>query len=225
MPEAVRRRWFGTHFFNPPRYMRLVEIIPTPETDPAVDRCHRAFRRSAAGQGSGLRARHAELHRQPHRRVHHAGSGAADAGGRPHHRRGGRAHRHGHRLAAHRNVPPGGPGGNRCAGARGAQLPALAFRRGGTDGHPAVRRRRCSSGAGWATRPGRASTRRRRTPRARRSAWRSIGRRWNISRPSKAEAALARNGEERGAPAGAPRATAGGRCRARTRRRASTGAC
>ena len=36
MPEAVRRRWFGTHFFNPPRYMRLVEIIPTPEADPAV---------------------------------------------------------------------------------------------------------------------------------------------------------------------------------------------
>ena len=36
LPEAVRRRWFGTHFFNPPRYMRLVEIIPTPETDPAA---------------------------------------------------------------------------------------------------------------------------------------------------------------------------------------------
>jgi 3-hydroxyacyl-CoA dehydrogenase len=33
LPEAVRRRWFGTHFFNPPRYMRLVEIIPTEATD------------------------------------------------------------------------------------------------------------------------------------------------------------------------------------------------
>jgi 3-hydroxyacyl-CoA dehydrogenase len=33
-PPEFRRRWFGTHFFNPPRYMRLVEIIPTPETDP-----------------------------------------------------------------------------------------------------------------------------------------------------------------------------------------------
>lgn len=31
-PE-VRRRWFGTHFFNPPRYMRLVEVIPMPEAD------------------------------------------------------------------------------------------------------------------------------------------------------------------------------------------------
>jgi 3-hydroxyacyl-CoA dehydrogenase len=36
LPEPVRRRWFGTHFFNPPRYMRLLEIIPTPEADPAA---------------------------------------------------------------------------------------------------------------------------------------------------------------------------------------------
>lgn len=31
--EDFRRCWFGTHFFNPPRYMRLLEIIPAPETD------------------------------------------------------------------------------------------------------------------------------------------------------------------------------------------------
>jgi len=31
-----RKHWFGTHFFNPPRYMRLLEIIPTPEADPAA---------------------------------------------------------------------------------------------------------------------------------------------------------------------------------------------
>ncbi len=31
----LRRHWFGTHFFNPPRYMRLLEIIPTPDSDPA----------------------------------------------------------------------------------------------------------------------------------------------------------------------------------------------
>jgi 3-hydroxyacyl-CoA dehydrogenase len=34
--EDFRRSWFGTHFFNPARYMRLLEIIPTPETDPAA---------------------------------------------------------------------------------------------------------------------------------------------------------------------------------------------
>jgi 3-hydroxyacyl-CoA dehydrogenase len=31
--EDFRRCWFGTHFFNPPRYLRLLEIVPTPQTD------------------------------------------------------------------------------------------------------------------------------------------------------------------------------------------------
>src|SRR5271168_2978654 len=31
--DDFRRAWFGTHFFNPPRYMRLMELIPTPEAD------------------------------------------------------------------------------------------------------------------------------------------------------------------------------------------------
>ncbi len=35
-PEDFRRCWFGTHFFNPPRYMRLLEVIPTPDADPAL---------------------------------------------------------------------------------------------------------------------------------------------------------------------------------------------
>src|SRR5271169_1443821 len=34
--EEFRRSWFGTHFFNPPRYMRLLEIIPTADTDRAL---------------------------------------------------------------------------------------------------------------------------------------------------------------------------------------------
>ena len=34
--EDFRRSWFGTHFFNPPRYMRLLELIPTPDTDRAA---------------------------------------------------------------------------------------------------------------------------------------------------------------------------------------------
>jgi len=36
-------RFFGTHFFNPPRYMRLVEVIPTAETDPALVAAFTAF--------------------------------------------------------------------------------------------------------------------------------------------------------------------------------------
>jgi 3-hydroxyacyl-CoA dehydrogenase len=35
-PEDFRRCWLGTHFFNPPRYMRLLELIPTPDTDHAL---------------------------------------------------------------------------------------------------------------------------------------------------------------------------------------------
>jgi 3-hydroxyacyl-CoA dehydrogenase len=34
--DDFRRNWFGTHFFNPPRYMRLMELIPTPEADRAA---------------------------------------------------------------------------------------------------------------------------------------------------------------------------------------------
>src|SRR5438445_6392890 len=36
--DDFRRSWFGTHFFNPPRYMRLLEIIPIAESArPAAD--------------------------------------------------------------------------------------------------------------------------------------------------------------------------------------------
>jgi 3-hydroxyacyl-CoA dehydrogenase len=34
--DDFRRAWFGTHFFNPPRYMRLLELIPTPQSDRAL---------------------------------------------------------------------------------------------------------------------------------------------------------------------------------------------
>lgn len=34
--DSFRRRFLGTHFFNPPRYLKLLELIPTPDTDPFV---------------------------------------------------------------------------------------------------------------------------------------------------------------------------------------------
>ncbi|MFO7256071.1 MAG: 3-hydroxyacyl-CoA dehydrogenase NAD-binding domain-containing protein [Bacteroidota bacterium] len=34
--EDFRKHFCGTHFFNPPRYLKLLEIIPTPHTDPEV---------------------------------------------------------------------------------------------------------------------------------------------------------------------------------------------
>ena len=34
--DDFRKNFCGTHFFNPPRYLRLLEIIPTKDTDPSV---------------------------------------------------------------------------------------------------------------------------------------------------------------------------------------------
>ena len=36
LPEEFQQHWSGTHFFNPPRYMKLVEIIPGPKTSAEV---------------------------------------------------------------------------------------------------------------------------------------------------------------------------------------------
>jgi len=40
---AHRDRFFGTHFFNPPRYMRLLEVVPTADSDAAVVAAFSAF--------------------------------------------------------------------------------------------------------------------------------------------------------------------------------------
>ena len=49
--DDFRRAWFGTHFFNPPRYMRLLEIIPTPEADPALIEAVARFSDVRLGKG------------------------------------------------------------------------------------------------------------------------------------------------------------------------------
>jgi 3-hydroxyacyl-CoA dehydrogenase len=49
--DSFRRRWIGTHFFNPPRYMRLVELIPTSDTDPGVTARLRTFIDHRLGKG------------------------------------------------------------------------------------------------------------------------------------------------------------------------------
>ena len=36
LPEELQQHWAGTHFFNPPRYMKLVEVIPGPKTSREV---------------------------------------------------------------------------------------------------------------------------------------------------------------------------------------------
>ncbi|MFN8469777.1 MAG: 3-hydroxyacyl-CoA dehydrogenase NAD-binding domain-containing protein [Caldilineaceae bacterium] len=46
-----KRRFMGTHFFNPPRYLHLLEIIPTPDTDPAMVKRMKEFAENALGKG------------------------------------------------------------------------------------------------------------------------------------------------------------------------------
>src|SRR5690348_11113978 len=50
--EEFRRHFLGTHFFNPPRYMKLLEIIPTADTDPAVVERVRRFAEQTLGKGT-----------------------------------------------------------------------------------------------------------------------------------------------------------------------------
>ncbi len=49
--DDFRRHWLGTHFFNPPRYLRLVEVVPTPETDPAIAAAMTGFIDRRLGKG------------------------------------------------------------------------------------------------------------------------------------------------------------------------------
>jgi 3-hydroxyacyl-CoA dehydrogenase len=51
LPEQLRSRFCGIHFFNPPRYMALVELIATPATEPAILDHLEAFATSALGKG------------------------------------------------------------------------------------------------------------------------------------------------------------------------------
>ncbi len=51
LPEALRHRFCGVHFFNPPRYMTLVELIPTAETEPRLLDLLETFLVSGLGKG------------------------------------------------------------------------------------------------------------------------------------------------------------------------------
>jgi 3-hydroxyacyl-CoA dehydrogenase len=51
LPEAMKPRFCGIHFFNPPRYMVLVELITTPNTNPAIVDQLESFVTSGLGKG------------------------------------------------------------------------------------------------------------------------------------------------------------------------------
>ncbi len=54
LPPQFTRRFLGTHFFNPPRYLRLLEIIPHAGTDPAIVDFMLRFGADALGKGTVL---------------------------------------------------------------------------------------------------------------------------------------------------------------------------
>src|SRR5690606_32149328 len=49
--EEFRAHFLGTHFFNPPRYMKLLEIIPTEATRPEIVAEMKAFAEDVLGKG------------------------------------------------------------------------------------------------------------------------------------------------------------------------------
>ncbi len=51
LPEAIQPRFCGIHFFNPPRYMALVELIPTPATQSEILDQLEAFVTTTLGKG------------------------------------------------------------------------------------------------------------------------------------------------------------------------------
>ncbi len=54
LPAEFARRFLGTHFFNPPRYLRLLEIIPHAGTDPAIAAFMLRFGSETLGKGTVL---------------------------------------------------------------------------------------------------------------------------------------------------------------------------
>ena len=120
-PDDFRRYWFGTHFFNPPRYMRLLELIPTPDADPAAMDAIAHFCDLHLGKG----VVHAKD--TPNFIANRIGTfciaecHAPDAGDGPQHRGSGCADRNGRRLAQDGDLPPRRSGWARCSGTRGAQ--------------------------------------------------------------------------------------------------------
>jgi len=49
--EEFRKHFLGTHFFNPPRYMKLLEIIPTKDTSPEIVTYMQNFSEKVLGKG------------------------------------------------------------------------------------------------------------------------------------------------------------------------------
>ncbi len=51
LPPQLRPRFLGTHFYNPPRHMRLLEVVPAEDTEPGLPAVIAGFAESVLGKG------------------------------------------------------------------------------------------------------------------------------------------------------------------------------
>ena len=107
LPAALRARFCGIHFFNPPRYMHLVELIARAGDRSGAPRRARDVPHDHARQGRHPREGHAELHRQPRRHLLDAGDDDAHRDLRARLRRRRCADRPGDRPRQERHLPHG----------------------------------------------------------------------------------------------------------------------
>ncbi len=64
--EDFKKHFLGTHFFNPPRYLKLLEIIPTEHTDPEVVQFMKTFAEDVLRKRCCNWKRYTELRCKPH---------------------------------------------------------------------------------------------------------------------------------------------------------------
>ena len=138
---AFRKRWLGTHFFNPPRYLPLLEVIPTADTDPNVLRTVIEFADRRLGKGvvvakdtPGFIANRLGIYGLMHVFEAHDGRGPDRRGSR-------RDHRPRDRPSEERYVPDDGSGRDRHPCRGGARSRHEARCRGTAGLRPAARRR------------------------------------------------------------------------------------
>ena len=103
--EDFQACFCGTHFFNPPRYLALLEIIPHGGSDPALIDFFMAYGRDRLGKTTVLCKDTPAFHRQPGGRVCHPSVVPHRSGHGPEHRGGGQADRTGHGPPEERHLP------------------------------------------------------------------------------------------------------------------------
>ena len=69
LPESFARDFLITHFFNPPRYLRLLEMVPGPATRAEAVAAIERFADFSLGKTVGSLQGHSRLHRQPDRHL------------------------------------------------------------------------------------------------------------------------------------------------------------